>query len=318
MAPQVAWIGLGNMGRVSPPSLQFGPTDETQGMCKNLVEKGNLSADLIIYNRTTQRAKDLSAKIGHSSVASSVTEAASAANIIFYCLGDDKAVLSTLDEILKADLKGKLIVDCSTVHPDTTTQESERIEAAGASFVACPVFGAPAMADAGKLVCVLAGKPEAVEKVKPFTKGVMGRENIELPGQDPSKATLLKVLGNTFVFSMVEALSEAHVVAEKTGLGMQPVHDLVSNLFAAPYAAYSTRMMSGDYYKRDEPLFAVDLAIKDCNHAQSLANKAGVTMNNVKRATELLKDVKDHEGAKGDIAGIYGAKRAQSDLKFEN
>lgn len=38
-------------------------------------------------------------------------------------------------------------------------------------------------------------------------------------------------------------------------------------------------MLSGDYYKREEPLFAVDLARKDARHAQSIANKAGVTMN---------------------------------------
>lgn len=293
-------------------------TDSIQGMCKNLVEKGNLSEELIIYNRTAQRAEDLSAKIGHSQVAASIAEAASAADIIFYCLGDDKAVTSTVDEILKADVTGKVLVDCSTVHPDTTTKEWKQIEAAGAAFVACPVFGAPAMADAGQLVCVLAGSAEAVDKVKPYAKGVMGRQNIDLSGQDPAKATLLKVLGNTFVMSMVESLSEAHVVAEKTGLGSESLHQLISTMFPGPYTAYSTRMMSGDYHKREQPLFAVDLAIKDCAHAQALANNVGVTMKNVQRADELLRDVKDHAGATGDIAGMYGAKRKQSGLRFEN
>ena len=160
-------------------------------MCKNLVEKGNLSNDLIIFNRTTQRAQDLSAKIGHSKVAGSIKEAVSAADIIFYCLGDDKAVESMVDEILKSDVKGKVLVDCSTIHPDNTTSEAKKIEEAGGQFVACPVFGAPAMADAGQLICVLAGKPEAVVKVKPYGKGVMGRENINLSGEEPRKATLL-------------------------------------------------------------------------------------------------------------------------------
>ena len=121
-------------------------------MCKNLVEKGNLSQPLIIYNRTTKRAEDLSAKIGHSTVSTSVQDAVSKADIIFYCLGDDPAVLFIVEDMLKADVKGKLLVDCSTIHPDTTTKENDLITKAGASFVAMPVFGAPALADSGQLI----------------------------------------------------------------------------------------------------------------------------------------------------------------------
>jgi 3-hydroxyisobutyrate dehydrogenase-like beta-hydroxyacid dehydrogenase len=287
-------------------------------MCKNLVEKGNLSHDLIIYNRTTQRADQLASDLGRCKVAKSVSDAVTNADIIFYCLGDDKAVASTVDEILKNNVKGKLLVDCSTIHPDNTTLESQRIEVAGAQFVACPVFGAPAMADAGQLVCVPAGPADAVEKVKPFCKGVIGRENIDLSGQEPSKATLLKVIGNTFVMSLISTVSEGHVVAEKTGLGVDLLHKFLEAMFPGPYVAYSTRMRSGDYYQRKEPLFAVDLAIKDCAHAQALANGAGVTMKNIQIADGLLKGVKDHMGPSGDIAGMYGAKRKESGLSFEN
>ncbi|RVX67261.1 hypothetical protein B0A52_09298 [Exophiala mesophila] len=300
MAPQLAWLGLGN------------------GMCKNLVEKGNLSHPLIIHNRTVKRAQDLSAKIGHSVVASSISELVSKADIIFYCLGDDPAVLSTLNEILQSDVTGKVLVDCSTVHPDTTTKEAELIENKGASFVACPVFGAPAMADSGNLICVLAGKVEAVDKVKPYCKGVMGRENIDFSGQEPRKATLLKVLGNTFVVSMIETLSEGHVAAEKTGLGVKELHQFIEIMFPGPYTAYSNRMQSGDYYQRDEPLFAVDLARKDARHAMDLVSKAGGRMKNVELADSYLKVVKEVQGEKGDIAGIYGAKRVEAGLPFGN
>ncbi|KAK4938540.1 hypothetical protein LTR10_021072 [Elasticomyces elasticus] len=303
MAPQLAWLGLGNMGR---------------GMCKNIAEKGNLSKPLIVYNRTTKRAEELVAKIGNSTVATTIKEAVSNADIIFYCVGDDFAVLSTVEEILKTDVKGKLLVDCSTVHPDTTSKEASMIEEKGASFVACPVFGAPAMADAGQLICVIAGKVDAVEKVLPYTKGVMSRANLDFSGQEPRKATLLKVIGNTFIVNMVEALSEGHVVAEKTGLGVEDLHKYIEIMFPGPYTAYSNRLMSGDYYKRDEPLFAVDLARKDARHAMDLAKSAGVQMKNVELADSYLKVVKETQGAKGDIAGIYGAKRLESGLKFEN
>jgi len=209
-------------------------------------------------------------------------------------------------------------VDCSTVHPDTTAQEAQWVEEKGGSFVACPVFGAPAMADSGQLICVLAGKAEAVEKVKPYTTGVMGRGNIDFSGQEPSKATLLKIIGNTFVLSMVETLSEGHVVAEKSGLGVDALHQFLEVMFPGPYTAYSNRLRTGDYYRREEPLFAVDLARKDARHAMALAEKSGCRLKNVELADSYLKVVQETQGEKGDISGIYGAKRLESGLKFEN
>lgn len=273
-------------------------------MCTNLVKKGNLDKPLIIYNRTTKRAEDLAAKIGHSTVSTSMSDLVSKADIIFYCLGEDPSVLAMVDELLKGNVSNKVLVDCSTVHPDTTAEEARKIKENGADFVACPVFGAPAAADAGQLVCVLAGEASAVDKVKPYCEGVMGRANIDYSDQDPSKATLLKVIGNTFITSMVETLSEGHVVAEKSGLGVKQLHQFIETMFPGPYTAYSNRMLSGDYYKREEPLFAVGLARKDVRHAQAVANKAGVTMKHVQLSDSLLKGVQDHVGEKGDIAGM--------------
>ncbi|QDS69417.1 hypothetical protein FKW77_005151 [Venturia effusa] len=305
MAPQLAWIGLGNMGR---------------GMCKNLVEKGHLSLPLIIFNRTRKRADDLSSKLGRekTKVAFTVEDAVKDSDIIFTCVGDDQAINDTIDAALKTNVNGKLFVDCSTVHPDTTNGLGERIESAGAEFVACPVFGAPAMADNGQLVCVLAGPASAVEKVKPYTTGVMGRANIDLSDQPYGKATLLKVIGNTFILSMVETLSEGHTIAEKSGLGNDNLHKFIETMFPGPYAAYSGRMMSGDYHKREEPLFAVDLARKDARHAMALAKTSGCRMKNVEVADSHLADVKAEMGERGDISSIYGAVRKEGGLPFNN
>jgi len=180
------------------------------------------------------------------------------------------------------------------------------------------VFGPPAMADSGQLICILAGPPAAVDLVKPFCKGVMGCENIDFAGQIQGKATLLKVIGNTFILQMIEALSEGHTLAEKTGLGTDNLHALIEAMFPGPYTAYSNRLKSGDYYKRDEPLFAVDLAQKDAKHALDLAASTGVKMRAVELANAHLADVKEYMGTKGDIASIYGAVRQESGLKFEN
>jgi len=109
-------------------------------MCKNLVEKGQLSSPLIIFNRTEKRARDLSSKLpsGKSTLVSSIEEAVSKSDIIFICVGDDKAITDTIETAVKGDVKGKLFVDCSTVHPDTTNMLAKTIEGKGAQFVACP------------------------------------------------------------------------------------------------------------------------------------------------------------------------------------
>jgi len=289
-------------------------------MCKNIVEKGDLDKPLILYNRTTKRAEDLSNTLpsGKSTVAKTIEEAVSQADIIFSCVGDDAAIHDTVDTALKTSMKNKLWVDCSTVHPKTTEKLSEKIQAAGGSFVACPVFGAPAMADAGQLICVVAGPAEAVEKVKPYTKGVMGRAMVDFSSQPVGQATLLKIIGNTFVLSMIETLSEGHVLAEKTGLGGENLHQFIEAMFPGPYVAYSNRMMSGDYWKREEPLFAVDLGRKDAHHAMDLAESAGTRMKVTEVADAHLKVVKEEVGAKGDIAAIYGAVRKEGGLKFDN
>ena len=109
-------------------------------MCKNLADKGNLDKPLIIYNRTTKRAEDLSAKLpaGQTQVASSIEAAVKASDIIFTCLGDDKAISDTIDTCLQGNVKDKLFVDCSTVHPKTTDALGKTITAKGAEFVASP------------------------------------------------------------------------------------------------------------------------------------------------------------------------------------
>ncbi len=244
-------------------------------MCTNLVAKGPLTFPLILYHRTQKRATELVSNLpkGKAIVVASIEDAVSKSDIVFTCVGDDKAVLETIDTAIRGDVKGKLFVDCSTGHPDTTSRLAETLESNGAQFVACPgthfphhyllsglpnslggtpVFGAPAMAEAAQLVCVLAGPASAVDRVKPYTTGVMGRAIIDFSDQPHGKASLLKVIGNRFILNMIESLSEGHVLAEKSGLGVDNLHQFVEMMFPGPYAAYSTRMRTGDYYKRDE------------------------------------------------------------------
>lgn len=99
-----------------------------------------------------------------------------------------EAALST------GSIAGKTFVDTSTVHPNTVVKASEKFTAAGAFFVASPVFGASAMAAAGKLIFSMAGPKASIDLLRPFVLNVMGKSIIEL-GEDVSKSSMLKIAG---------------------------------------------------------------------------------------------------------------------------
>jgi 3-hydroxyisobutyrate dehydrogenase-like beta-hydroxyacid dehydrogenase len=102
-------------------------------MCKNLVEKGGLDRPLVLYNRTKKRSDDLAASLGadKTKVVGTIGDAVKGADIIFMCLGDDAAVDAAVDAILEEDVQGKVVVDASTVHPDTSNALEKRVTAKG-------------------------------------------------------------------------------------------------------------------------------------------------------------------------------------------
>lgn len=53
---------------------------------------------------------------------------------------------------------------------------------------------------------------------------------------------------------MVESVAEAHVLAEKTGLNIENIHQVIESVFPGPFAIYSKRMSSGKYYKEEVSL----------------------------------------------------------------
>ncbi|EGE85199.1 hypothetical protein RJZ56_004419 [Blastomyces dermatitidis] len=143
---------------------------------------------------------------------------------------------------------------------------------------------------------------ELVERVKPFCAGVMGRANLDLstsptggpagnddndeeePAVDPRRASLLKVLGNSLGLNMVDAVAEAMTIAEKSGLGVDSLHNFLELMYPGSYVAYSNRMRLGEYHRREEPLFAIDLARRDARHAMDVASAVGVGMKGLELA----------------------------------
>jgi 3-hydroxyisobutyrate dehydrogenase-like beta-hydroxyacid dehydrogenase len=107
------------------------------------------------------------------------------------------------------NISGKIVVDTSTVHPDTSSKASLDLSKAGAYFVAgmlyyssydpglirtAPVFGASPVAAAGQLLFIVAELDAATTAIALYMKGIMGRGVIAL-GEDASKASLMKTSG---------------------------------------------------------------------------------------------------------------------------
>lgn len=289
-------------------------------MCTNIAVKASLARPIILHDISQGRLEAVHSEIGvaRSMMAKSISEAVALADVVFYSVPDDTADFAVVCEILRTPggVRGKVIVDCTTVSPNTTNEASRLIADGGASFVACPVFGTSKMADAGQLTCVLSGPSSATESVKPFCQ-FMARAMIDLSDEEPGQATRLKVVGNTLVYNLVSALSEGHVLAEKSGLQSENLHKWVEIFLPGLYAAYSTRMLSGDYCKYNPPLASVDIGRKDIRHAQKLALEAGMVMKNLELADEYLRMVQEFKGSEGEVAAMYGAKRVEAGLSFE-
>lgn len=310
MASTVFFIGLGNMG---------------WGMSKNIIAKANLDGPLLVYNRSKDRSEAFVKDVADESkvaVVDNIAAGVAKADIIWLMLSNDKVVETVFDEILSttadSDLQGKLFIQSATIHPDAAGPLAAKVEAHGAQFLAAPVFGAPAMADSGMLIVVAAGKSDVIDRARVLFKGVTARDEILLRDQPEANSQLLKVIGNTFIFNMIEQLAEGHVLAEKTGLAPEAMHKFVELMFPGPYAAYSQRMLSGQYYTMERPLFGVDLARKDIGYALGLAQKHDIPLQNAQTADAHLVQVKEHDGETGDVAAIFGAVRQEAGLPYEN
>ena len=251
----LAFIGLGSMGL---------------GMATNLLKAGHT---LTVYNRTGDKAAPLQA-LG-ATVAPTPAEAARGAEGVFTMVTDDAALteLTTGPDGLLAGLApGAVHVSCSTVAPGTTTQLAAAHAAHGSQLVAAPAFGKPDAAAAAKLWLGLAGPADARQRVRPWLEPL--GQGIHEFGDDPAAASVVKLCGNFMLGAAIEAMAEAYTLAEKSGVGRQPLHDfLAGTLFNCPVYHNYGRMIASKHYLpvgAPPPVIRKDFRLV-LDHAQQLA-----------------------------------------------
>ena len=239
---KIGFIGLGKMG---------------SAMATNLLKAGH---NVTVYNRTAQKAKPLADQGAH---AAADPAEASRADVVFTMLADDRAVESVSfgeSGILAHLQPGSVHISSSTISVDLSQKLAAAHEKQNQQFIAAPVFGRPEAAAAGKLIVVVAGRTDAIDRCTPLFD-VIGQRTFRF-GVQPSAANLIKLSGNFLIASVLESLSEAMALVGKAGIDQHEYVDfLTSTLFAAPvYKTYGALIADRKFQPAG---FAAPLGLKD-------------------------------------------------------
>jgi 3-hydroxyisobutyrate dehydrogenase-like beta-hydroxyacid dehydrogenase len=99
--------------------------------------------------------------------AGSPAELAAASDLVCVCVRDDADVEAVVDAVLGGLAAGGVIAVHSTVHPDTCRRLAERAQASGVGLIDAPVSGGGPAAEAGRLLVMVGGDDETVQRCRP-------------------------------------------------------------------------------------------------------------------------------------------------------
>ena len=154
----LGWIGLGDIG--APMALR-------------LIGAGHR---VIVWGRTASRLQP--ALDAGAEAAGSPAELAAQCEGVLLCVTDGDAVEEVVfgpRGVAEGAKRGTLVVDHSTIHPETTRLASRRLRSAGVAWVDAPVSGGAIGATAGTLSTFLGGEAADVERVRPWVAAYAGR-----------------------------------------------------------------------------------------------------------------------------------------------
>jgi 3-hydroxyisobutyrate dehydrogenase len=144
-----------------------------------------------------------------------------------------EAVYRGPDGILKSRLSGKLVIDMSTVRPDTMTSIGASVVQQGAGFVEAPVGGTVGPAKEGKLLGLVGGTKADVARAMPLLEQMCRR--IEHVGELGS-GSMMKLAVNLPLLVYWQALGEALTICKPLNLPAERLIDILTDTSGAPTA----------------------------------------------------------------------------------
>jgi 3-hydroxyisobutyrate dehydrogenase-like beta-hydroxyacid dehydrogenase len=296
----LAFLGLGQMG--AP-------------IARQLLQHGH---NVSLWNRNRSKAEAL--KSGNARIVASPHEGVANAAVVFTMLADDAATEAVLfgsadhKGFLDALPRGAIHVTLSTIGVALARRITAAHQERGQHHVAAPVFGRPAIAEAGKLWIVTSGADEALAKVLPLLESIS--RGVTVVSREPWQAHALKLGGNLMITSMIQTLSEAFVFAESQGIDPALFHQAVNSaLFQSQlYENYGKTILNPPQH----PGATVSLGIKDTRLAREAAAEAGVRMRLADYFADVLDRAKEAGFADEDWAvGQYRIAQTDAPLRIE-
>ena len=291
---KIAYLGMGTMG---------------SGMAANLAKAGH---EVSAWNRTPKTSPVL--QDAGLRVTTDLASALAGAEVVMYCLSDDAAVDDLVfgsHNLLEQVPAGAVIIDFSTIDPETSNRERVAFEAKGHAFLDAPVFGTKGEAEGAGLWIVVGGPKNVFDSALPLFQAIS--ETVHYMGAG-GKGTSMKLVGNLLVASQLQALGEALTLAKKAGLNLADVQEVldVADFRTPIYYGVGRGAQAGDYTVN----FALKLMLKDAKLIQDFAGRLGSPVPTAATAQKYIEEsIKDGHGDLNASALILAiAKEAGVDL----
>ena len=280
---KVAFLGLGVMG---------------YPMAGHLALAGH---QVTVYNRSSVKAQAWCGEFKGLS-ADSPREAASSADIVFCCVGNDddlRAVTLGKDGAFAGMKAGAILADHTTASADVARELHGAARQLGLQFIDAPVSGGQAGAQNGALTVMCGGDAAAFDTVKPA--GMAFSKAFTLMG-DAGAGQLTKMVNQICIAGLLQGLSEAVAFGQKAGLDMNQVLEVIGKGAAQSWQLDNRgKTMVADQFNFG---FAVDWMRKDLGLVLDEARRNGARLPVTALVDQFYADVQAMGGQRWDTSSL--------------
>lgn len=237
-----------------------------------------------VWNRSADKL-DVVAQAG-ARVCDSIAELVQAADVILLCLADTPVVEAVVNEhLLPQGESGKLVIDLSSIHPETTRRLAARLkQQCGMRWVDAPVSGGTAGAEQGSLAIMAGGEAADIAIARHVLRPLYSR----LTHMGPvGSGQTTKICNQMIVSCNVLVIAEMMALAKQAGVDSGKIPEALAGGFAdsKPLQIVGPEMAAGTF----EPVkWRVKTLLKDLNMAGELAREQGSAIPISGLAAQLL------------------------------
>jgi len=278
-------------------------------MAERLAKGG---CDLAVWNRTRDKALPLE-KHGAKVVAS--LEELATRDIVFCMVSTWDDVKQVVGKLLAAGARPKMIVECSSISLEGSSELRKILSGEGIEYLAAPVSGNAKVIKAGKLTFVVSGPEKAYASARPYLD-LMGSGSSYVG--EGELARIAKICHNVFLGVVIQSLCEITILAEKAGM---PRHAFLNFLNKSVMGSMFTRYKTPALVNLDfKVTFTPKLLRKDLDLGIDAGKAMDVPMPLASLTRDLLQTMIGHGMIEEDFATLVlmQAKASGLDIKPEN